>query len=147
MFEEIHFSGEGYDKIWIPRTSTTQIGVFNELRRLCFGEDRFDGPMQEVGLSRSSLNIGFMSIIGNQKIGYEVDGPTHVESEAYDRKRDYYLLKQRGWQIYRINYKYVDQYGYTYIAKTILYHLLYELGLTEYKLWNPEIITSFTIIH
>lgn len=146
MFDAVEFSGDKYkEEVWIPKTSDTQEGVYRHLKQLCFGEERFDGPLPEVSVSRCSLDIGFISLNGKVKIAYEIDGPDHVEE--YDRRRDYYLKVQRGWTVYRIRVDAVDAYGFDTIARMICCHLLYQLGFIKEKHWLPGVIETYNAIH
>lgn len=145
MFEAVNFPGDAYENVWVPQPSWTQQEVYRHLRIISFGENRFDGPMPEVGVSRSSLDIGFISLNGKIKIAYEIDGPDHIEE--YDKRRDTFLHKQRGWKVFRVNCHDIDEIGFDAIARMIYCHLLYQLGLIKDKHWLPGVITSYNVVH
>lgn len=145
MFEEVQFPGDKYNDVWVPKPSFTQLELYTQLYKLGFGENRFDGPFPEVSVSRSSLDIGFISLHGQNKIAYEIDGPDHVEE--YDKRRDSFLLMQRGWKVFRVDCHDIDSIGFEAIARMIYCHALYQFGLIKTKHWFPGVITSYSVVH
>ncbi|EMY4796462.1 TPA: hypothetical protein ACGPFX_002040 [Bacillus pacificus] len=135
------FSEESFNKpIFVPRPSFTQQGVYDALYRLCWDENRFEGPGFEIRCGRCSLDITFHGKNG-EKICYEVDCDDYHDKEK-DKKRDFYLKKSLGWKVYRVDCTWIDICGFDLTAKLLLEHLLVQLGLYSGPI-TFDITTSF----
>lgn len=145
MFGGVNFPGDRFEGIFVPKPSWTQSRLYEGLFKLCLGEEKFDGPFQEFSVSRCSMDTGFISLKGNIKLAYEVDGPTHNPDK--DRVRDLYLKRRRGWLVFRVDCKEIDRLGFDRMVRMIYCHALYQFGFIEEKLWDPNVITSYTVLH
>lgn len=132
-------------EIYAPKISITQLEVWEELYKLCWGDDRFDGPGLEYRTSQCSLDIFFIKRdkTGVKKIGYEIDCDKWHDPER-DEKRDWYLFKNHDWLVFRVNCEDIDLFGPSVIARQIYSHLMYHLGFVKTKDWLPGVITSYT---
>jgi hypothetical protein len=139
----VQYFGEPREKrteIFVPQPSLTQMEVYRELYKLCHGDNRFDGPILEYRVSRCSLDISFIKN-NVQKIAYEIDGKDH--DKDYDQRRDGFLLNRKGWRVFRVSVKTVDELGADKVADTIYNHLLYQFGYTKVKFFFQWVIEDY----